>query len=100
MTDLDARLARLTRPRMLVEAADHGTRAYRRRRDLRRMLRVAIPATPRAALEKLVPIEAELERRRRERANGYCLTRHVDILCALMAEARALRAAPAPARAA
>ena len=92
MPTLETTLARLTRPRMIVEAAAHGTRRYRRRRDLRRMLRVAIPATPRAALEALIPIEADLERRRRERAKGYCLSRHVDILCAVIAEARAFRA--------
>ncbi|PWJ20390.1 DUF6477 family protein [Jannaschia seohaensis] len=81
----------LRRPGLLVEAAAQGTALYERRRDLRRMLRVAIPATARAALEKLLPIEAELEKRRREGATNYCLPRHVDILTALLAEARSFR---------
>ncbi|UWQ20266.1 DUF6477 family protein [Jannaschia sp. W003] len=91
-TDEDT-LARLRRPAMMVAAARHGAALYRRRRDLRRMLRVAIPPTPRLALERLVPIEAELEMRRRTRAKGYSVARHVDILAALMAEAVALRTA-------
>lgn len=82
----------LKRPGLLVEAADQGTAHYERRRDLRRMLRIAIPATARAALEKLLPIEADLEKRRREKATSYSLARHVDILTALLAEARAFRA--------
>jgi hypothetical protein len=81
----------MQRPEILVKAAEHGTELYRRRRDLRRMLRVAIPATPERALEKLLPIEAELEMRRVTNGRGYSLTRHVDILCAVIAEARALK---------
>jgi hypothetical protein len=81
----------MTRPALLVEAASCGTQSYRRRRDLRRMLRVAIPPTARAALEKLLPIEADLEERRREGTACYSYPRHVDILTALMAEARAFR---------
>ncbi|UWQ16611.1 DUF6477 family protein [Jannaschia sp. M317] len=83
----------LNRPGLLVQAAAHGTGQYERRRDLRRMLRVAIPGTARAALEKLLPIEAELEKRRRERATTYSFARHVDILAALLAEARSFRGA-------
>ncbi|TFL18196.1 DUF6477 family protein [Jannaschia formosa] len=81
----------MRRPGLLIEAAGHGTALYERRRDLRRMLRVAIPSTARAALEKLLPIEADLEKRRREGATSYSLTRHVDILTALLAEARSFR---------
>ncbi|MEL7184218.1 MAG: DUF6477 family protein, partial [Pseudomonadota bacterium] len=78
----------LRRPELLVTAANHGLTGYERRRDLRRMLRVAIPATARAALEKLIPLEADLEKRRKAGAATYSLARHVDILVALMAEAR------------
>jgi hypothetical protein len=85
-------LESLRRPDLLVEAARHATTGYERRRDLRRMLRTAIPATAKAALERLIPIEAALETRRRNRDHAYSLPRHVDILCALMAEARAFRA--------
>lgn len=95
MCKISAELDRLRRPQLLVDAAVHGTQQYRRRRDLRRMLRVAIPASPRAALEKLLPIEAALEIRRVTIDKNYSYPRHVDILVALMAEARAFRSAPA-----
>ena len=92
--ELHAHLDTLSRPRLLVEAARHGTAAYHRRRDLRRMLRVAIPATARLALQKLVPMEAELERRRTGEGKSYSLARHIDILTALMAESATFKAAP------
>ena len=87
VSDLNA----LRRPGLLVDAANHGTTRYERRRDLRRMLRAAIPASPRAALEKLLPIEAALEHRRRTADKNYSFARHVDILMALLAESRAFR---------
>lgn len=91
MSSIASELASLRRPGLLVEAAQHGTAQYQRRRDLRRMLRAAIPASPAAALEKLLPIEAALERRRTSADKNYSLARHVDILVALVAEARAFR---------
>jgi len=91
MCTISKELAALRRPGLLVDAAAHGTVQYQRRRDLRRMLRAAIPASPRAALEKLIPIEAALEKRRRMADKTYSFTRHVDILVALLAEARAFR---------
>jgi len=95
MPRLEDNIAQIKRPGMMIEAARHGAALYERRRDLRRMLRVAIPATNILALQKLVPIEAELEQRRVTRAKGYSITRHIDILSALMAEAMALRKAGA-----
>ena len=91
MSNIASELAALRRPGLLVEAATHGTARYERRRDLRRMLRVAIPASPKAALEKLLPIEAALENRRKTADKNYSLARHVDILVALIAEAQAFR---------
>lgn len=92
MCQISSALDHMRRPALLVEAAVQGTSQYRRRRDLRRMLRVAIPASPRAALEKLLPIEAALENRRLSVDKNYSYPRHVDILVALMAEAQAFRA--------
>ena len=86
-------LNEMRRPSLLVEAACQGVATYQRRRDLRRMLRIAIPPTARAALEKLLPIEADLEKRRRVGATAYSFARHVDILVALVAEARDFRGA-------
>ena len=91
MCELTRELNALRRPGILVEAAACGTDSYERRRDLRRMLRTAIPRDPRAALSKLLPLEAALERRRVTRDKNYSVARHVDILIALLAEARAFR---------
>ena len=90
--EIHAALNGLRRPRLLVDAARHAMVDYRRRHDLRRMLRIAIPTDARAALRILVPMEADLERRRQEQARGYSHARHVDILTALMAEARDFKA--------
>lgn len=90
MCHITAELAALRRPGLLVDAANHGTVRYDRRRDLRRMLRAAIPASPQAALETLLPIEAALENRRVTADKNYSFARHVDILVALLAEARSL----------
>ncbi|MGB3408244.1 MAG: DUF6477 family protein [Jannaschia sp.] len=91
MCKLTNDLNNLRRPGLLVDAAGHGVAQYQRRRDLRRMLRVAIPPTARSALEKLLPIEADLEKRRQIGATTYSFSRHVDILVALLAEARDFR---------
>jgi hypothetical protein len=93
MCKITSQLDALRRPGLLVEAAIHATEGYERRRDLRRMLRTAIPPTATAALETLIPLEAALETRRRTRDRAYSLARHVDILCALVAEARTFRTA-------
>ncbi|CTQ33974.1 DUF6477 family protein [Jannaschia rubra] len=97
MCQITKELAALRRPGLLVEAANHGTAGYERRRDLRRMLRAAIPPSPRAALERLLPLEAALEHRRRTADKNYSFPRHVDILMALLAEARAFRSTSTPA---
>lgn len=88
MCKITSELSALRRPGLLVDAANHGTVRYERRRDLRRMLRAAIPPSSRAALETLLPIEAALEHRRRTADKNYSFARHVDILMALLAEAR------------
>lgn len=92
VVEMHAALDALDRPRLLVEAARHGAAQYQRRRDLRRMLRVAIPANAERALAKLIPMEADLERRRIGDGRSYSVARHVDILAALMCEARDLKA--------
>lgn len=104
-------LTRARRPRLLLQAARAGLAEYRREYDLRRILR--LPATPpptQTTLRTLLALEAELEelRQNRLRAAGepWRPARHVEVLVALMAEARlmlrpvpAMPPAPAPTRA-
>ena len=90
MTDLAATLATLRRPRLLIRAARFGLNDYDRGRDLRRLIRAEAPPAPERALDRLMAAEAEIEKVRRTRTAGYSVSRHVELLIAIMAEARLL----------
>lgn len=96
LTDLFSALNRLRRPRLLIRAARHGLADYNRSRDLARLFRGTPLPPPARAVAALIEAEAELEAIRCEGRAGYSVARHVDVLIALMGEARAIpRAAPA-----
>ncbi len=79
----------LRRPRLLLQAARCGVASYRRERDLPRITGQALRhLAPRAALARLLAQEAALEEVRRSGAAGYRLHAHVEVLIALLAEAR------------
>lgn len=86
------RLAALRRPRLLIRAARFGQAEYSRTRDLRRVLQIPAAPSPEAALHALIRTEQELETARRQGTAAYSLLRHIDVLIALMAEARLLPA--------
>lgn len=86
MTDFRSMIANLRRPRLLIRAARFGQSEYRRERDLRRI--VAQSATPERVLPELVAEEDLLETRRREGDAAYSVSRHIEVLIALMAEVR------------
>lgn len=88
MNDLGNTLNSLRRPRLLVRAARYGMRDYNRKKDFRRITRAEDIPAPERAVRKLIALEADLEERRVEGAATYSASRHVDILIALMAEAR------------
>ncbi|MDZ4137698.1 MAG: DUF6477 family protein [Erythrobacter sp.] len=90
MTDFRRLLAELHRPRLLIRAARHGMTDYRRDRDLRRLINTQGFATPEVALPRLLSEEERLEAIRRTGDAGYSLSRHIELLIALMAEARLL----------
>ena len=90
MTDVSALLASLRRPRLLIRAARFGLADYNRERDLKRLMRLPAAPTPRAAVDRLISAEAEMEACRTTGAAAYSPARHVEILIALMAEARLL----------
>jgi hypothetical protein len=90
MSDPLSLLSGLRRPRLLIRAARHGMIDYRRDRDLRRLIGTASPPSPDALVRRLMTEEAELETTRCAGEAGYSLTRHLDVLIALMAEARLL----------
>jgi hypothetical protein len=88
MTDSAALLADLRRPRLLIRAARAGLRDYRRDRDLRRLIGAGGGIAPEAAIAALMAAEERVEAARQMGATGYSLTRHIDLLIALMAELR------------
>jgi len=90
MTDFPALLAELRRPRLLIRAARFGLAEYNRDRDLRRLMRVSEAPSPARALAGLIAEEARLDEIRRAGDAAYSVARHVDVLIALMGEARLL----------
>lgn len=88
-------LSHLNRPKLLLRAARHGTCDYNRDIELRRILRVASTPQPSlGVLRRLIDLEAEQNdaRTRTEAEVGapWRATRHIDVLIALIAEARLL----------
>lgn len=88
MTDFNAVLANLRRPRLLIRAARFGLQDYRRDRDLRRLLPVL--ATAERNVPQLLAEEERLEQIRKTDDLNYPVARHIEVLVALMAEIRLL----------
>lgn len=93
MQDILSMLHALQRPRLLMRAARIGAEDYRRAVHLPRLLGYGVLPRHGAALIKLMDLEAALETQRAESDAGYSLLRHVDVLIAIVAEARVLHAA-------
>ncbi|MGI3211005.1 DUF6477 family protein [Roseovarius tibetensis] len=91
MQDVLTALGGLRRPPLLIRAARIGMAHYNRSVHLARHL--GDGPLPRAgdALMRLMEIEAGLECDRKDRATFYRAARHVDLLIAMMGEARHLR---------
>lgn len=98
MRDLTSMVAALKRPRLLVEAARHGTEDYRRKAHLNRLLGPGAPTASGEAIIRLLELEADLNDRRSQGAADYPVSRHVDVMIALMGEVRHLREAKAGAQ--
>ena len=90
MRDFAQIIDSLRRPRLLIQAARHGLPEYSRTRDLKRLLRQRDVPTTESALGTLLEDESELETTRLSGAPGYDLARHIDVLIAILAEARLL----------
>jgi hypothetical protein len=90
MIDLHSLLAARRRPRLLVRAARLGACDYRRDVHLPRLLGYGPLPAPAPALMRLLEIEEEQNDRRRAGDAGYSLTRHLDVLIAVVGEAALL----------
>lgn len=88
MTDFRALLADLRRPQLLIRAARLGLSDYCRERDLKRLLNGQ--PSPDRAVSRLLNEEEVLEETRKRGDAGYSVAHHIEVLIALIAEARLL----------
>lgn len=93
MQDVLTMLQCLHRPRLLMRAARIGAEDYRRAAHLPRLLGYGNLPRHTQALMRLMEIEAELNAQRLEDESAYNLLRHIDILIAIVGEARIMQAA-------
>ncbi|MGZ9812403.1 DUF6477 family protein [Pseudoroseicyclus sp. H15] len=93
MQDVLGRIGQLQRPRLLVRAARAGVEEYRRDHMLPRLLHCIAPPRSGEAVMALLDIEAEENARRLAGTADYAIPHHIELLIALMGEARHLRAA-------
>lgn len=90
MTEFTRVLEKLKRPRLLIRAAHHGISEYNRNRDLKRLLKRPAPS-PETAMEQLLQQEALLEEARCTGGAEYSVTRHVEVMIAMLAEMRLIK---------
>jgi hypothetical protein len=90
MLDIISRLQALHRPRLLMRAARIGSEDYRRDVHLQRVLGVGPVPRHGSALMRLLEIEGDLNDKRKSDDADYSLITHVDVLIAMVAEARIL----------
>ncbi|MCR8827255.1 DUF6477 family protein [Pseudosulfitobacter koreensis] len=93
MQDILSMLSAIHRPRLLMRAARFGADTYRRDVHLPRLLGYGTLPRYGAALMQLMEMESALNAQRKADDTSYSLTRHIDVLIAIVAEARVMRAA-------
>ncbi|NND18917.1 MAG: hypothetical protein HKN98_10105 [Silicimonas sp.] len=95
MTDAITMLANLRRPRLLIDAAHLGVPEYQRDQTIGRLL----PGGPRANVSEtfraLAEDEATMNEERRTGGAAYSVARHIELLVAMIVEARLLVNDPA-----
>ena len=92
MLDLATLVHNLKRPGLLVRAARFGLDEYRRDTMLKRLLKTdQLPHTG-PALMRLLELERAANDARLEKSAEYSVTRHIQLLTAIMGEARLLEA--------
>lgn len=95
MEDILTMISRLKRPTLLVRTARHGIEDYNRVVHLRRLLKTENLPGPGQAILKLMELETALDGLRIAKRAEYSVARHVELIVALMCEARILKASKA-----
>lgn len=83
-----AQLATLNRPQLLVRAARIGLAEFNRERTLKRIFQGETHPSPGRAFEALLTREDAMDCLRREGGAAYSPAKHVELLTALISEAR------------
>ncbi len=92
MQDVISMLQSLRRPSLLMRAARIGAEDYHRDAHLPRLLGYGVLPRHTQALLKLMELEATVNQQRTSGNASYSLVKHVDLLIAMLGEARVLRA--------
>lgn len=88
MQDLVTRLSTLKRPRLMIKSARKGQDFYNRSKCLPRILGASRPPGIAAGLARLLDLEHEMNHKRKLQDPGYSFARHIELLIALLSEAR------------
>ncbi len=96
MQDLVTMMQRLRRPRLLIRAAHLGADEYRRTAHLNRVLGYGQLPRSAPALMRLMEMEHAINEKRESDDASYSLTKHLDVLIAMVGEFRLLRTAHTP----
>ena len=88
MDNPSSRLASLNRPSLLVRAARIGANNMNRECTLRRLMPGETLPAPGQAFDMLMKREADMDMTRREGGAAYSPARHLELLSALISEAR------------
>lgn len=95
MEDVLTMVSRLNRPTLLVRTARLGIEEYNRVVHLRRLLKCESVPGPGQAIVRLMELEAVADAQRLAERAEYSVARHVELIVALMCEARILKASKA-----
>ena len=88
MNDPMQRLEQLSRPKLLVRAARIGVTTLNRKSAMRRLMPGEATPPPGQAFDVLLQREEAMDFARREGGAAYSAARHVELLSALIHEAR------------
>ena len=92
MQDALTILHKLRRPKMLMRAAQIGVAEYKRVAHLPRLLGYGRMPKQSEAILKLIEIEKNLKALRKAGESADNMLRHIDVMIAIVGEARDLRA--------
>jgi hypothetical protein len=95
MEDVLKMISRLKRPTLLVRTARHGLQDYNRIVHLRRLLKTEALPGPSHAIVRLMEFEAVIDQLRVAKRAEYSVARHIEMIVAMMCEARILKASNA-----